>query len=481
MKSSIRTFLLINLLLSVTLIISLAIIGNLFLAHKDIQIQLDAQLTHTTLRMRSFFSDFNENKRDIATIQKSLLVPLNRDLKNSLNFEHADSAKAHLQMQAIREANDNTEFQIWDNNARLVLHSPDSPEIPLSNGKNGITTLWLHGDSWRVSTLYDPSTRLTFMVAERTDYRQTLENKLTRDSIVIMFITYPFLGLLIWVIVGRGLDPLKKVANEVRHRAPSYLKPVDLTLVPSEIEPLVTELNFLFERLQEAFEREKRFTADAAHELRTPLAALNTHTQVALRAQTPEERKTALLKVLDGVNRGTHVIQQLLTLNRVTPEAMRKESTTLDLRKEASEVAAQLAPEAIQKDIELEMLDCDHVDTRMIGYPTAIGILIRNLLDNAIRYSPEGSMVSIKLENKDKHLVLHVIDNGPGVPQELRDRIFERFFRVIGTNQSGSGLGLGIVQQIARLHQATIKLATPENGRGLDFQVWFPQTIKKEK
>ncbi len=474
MKSSIRTFLLINLLLSVTLIISLAVIGNLFLTHKDIQIQLDAQLTHTTLRIRSFFSDFNENQRDIATIQKSLLVPLNHDLKRSLHFERPESVKQQLQIKALKEANDNTEFQIWDDNGRLILHSAGAPKIPLSNGKNGISTLWLSGNSWRVSTLYDPQTQLTFIASERIDYRQTLENKLTKDSIIIMLITYPFLGLLIWVIVGRGLDPLKKVANEVSHRAASYLKPVNLTTVPAEITPLITELNHLFQRLQEAFDREKRFTADAAHELRTPLAALNTYTQVALRAKTPEERKEALLKVLTGVNRGTHVIQQLLTLNRVTPEAMKAEAVPVDISKEATEIAIQLAPEAVDKKIELEMIHCEQ-PTIITGYPTAIGILIRNLVDNAIRYSPEGSTVSIKPQYHHGQLVLHVIDNGPGVPKELRERIFERFFRVIGSQATGSGLGLGIVQQIAKLHGAEIRLETPESGRGLDFQVWFPK------
>lgn len=474
MKSSIRTFLLINLLLSVTLIISLAVIGNLFLAHRDIQIQLDAQLTHTTLRIRSFFSDFNENKRDISAIQKNLMLPLGSDVLDSLNLNNSNPMRKQVQMEAIQDANNNTEFQIWDKQGRLILHSPHSPEIPLSNGKNGISTVWLNGDAWRVSTLHDPRTQLTFMISERTDYRQALENKLTKDSIIIMLITYPFLGLLIWVIVGRGLDPLKKVAKEVRHRAPTYLKAVDLTLVPTEIEPLVTELNHLFQRLQEAFDREKRFTADAAHELRTPLAALKTFAEVALRAKTPEERKDALLKVLAGVNRGTHVIQQLLTLNRVTPEAIRDTAVSFDLTEEAKEIAIQLAPEAVNKNIDLEMIHCDK-PTVIAGYPTAIGILIRNLVDNAIRYSPNGSKVTIKPEYHNDQLVLHVIDNGPGVPKEMRERIFERFFRVIGSDATGSGLGLGIVQQIAKLHHATIKLETPENGRGLDFQVWFPK------
>src|SRR3990167_6307848 len=474
MKSSIRTFLLINLLLSVTLIISLAIIGNLFLAHKDIQIQLDAQLINTTLHIKSFFSDFNEDKRDLSSIQRSLLTPIDTTLRNYPGIVNPKTHQQHDVAKAIQQSQNNLEFQIWNHDGRLILHSPNTPKIPLSNGKDGLSNLWLRGDSWRVNTLYDTSNVLTFMVAERTDYRQTLENKLTKDSIFIMLITYPFLGLLIWVIVGRGLDTLKKVANEVRHRAPSYLKPVDLTSVPSEIEPLVKELNNLFNRLQEAFDREKRFTADAAHELRTPLAALNTFTQIALRAQTPEERKDALLKVLAGVNRGTHVVQQLLTLNRMTPEAMRDKAIKIDLSKEAADIAAELAPEAIAKKIELELLCCE-TSPIMIGHPTAIGILLRNLIDNAIRYSPEKSTVTIKIEDRPHKIVLRVIDNGPGIPDELKERVFERFFRIIGTKATGSGLGLGIVLQIVTLHHAEIKLEKPESGQGLDFQVWFPK------
>ena len=315
MTPSIRTFLLINLLLSVTLITSLAIIGNLFLAHKDIQTQLDAQLIRTSLRMEAFFSDYS----------------------------------------------------------------------------------------------------------------------------------------------------------------PSYLKPVDLESVPKEIEPLVMELNSLFRRLQDAFDREKRFTADAAHELRTPLAALNTHTQVALRADTPEERRQALLKVLAGVNRGTHVVQQLLTLSRMVPEAGINEPTKMDMVKEAAEIAAQLAPEAISKNIDLELIAPDKA--MMMGNPTAIGILIRNLVDNAIRYSPEDGEIKIKVSELDNHVILEVIDTGPGIPEELRERVFERFYRVVGNKATGSGLGLGIVQQIAKLHDAKIELRTPENGKGLNFTVTFPRKL----
>lgn len=469
MTPSIRTFLLINLLLSVTLIISLAIIGNLFLAHKDIQTQLDGELIRTTLRMEAFFSD-DIHSRNLHQVQSRLLE---RNTTNK-NVKKHDSSKLSPRQKQEKTKKETLQFQIWDADGKLVLHSADTPNIPFSNGKNGLSTLWLNGISWRVNTLYDRSTKLTFMAAERSSYRQQLENQLTQDSIFIMLITYPFLGFLIWIIVGRGLDTLKKVAREVRQRAPSYLEEVNLEYVPSEITPLVGELNSLFGRLKEAFEREKRFNADAAHELRTPLAALNTHTQVALRAKTPEERKEALLKVLAGVNRSTHVIQQLLTLSRMVPEATINEPVCLDLTKEAADIAAQLAPDAIAKDIDLELVAPDE-PAYILGNSTAIGILVRNLVDNAIRYSPEESIVSIRVEKEKNQVLLRVIDNGPGIPKELRDQVFQRFFRILGNKAPGSGLGLGIVQQITKLHDAKINLATPENGKGLDFQIIFTQ------
>jgi two-component system sensor histidine kinase QseC len=482
MTPSIRTFLLINLLLSVTLITSLAIIGNLFLAHKDIQIQLDAQLIRTAEQMQAFFSDYGTHRLDFSVIQHNL-TQINAATEKQIPV--SPMSLSHLtreqreEIQANKEASSSLELQIWNDKGKLILHSANTPSIPLSNGKNGLSTLWLRGQSWRVDTLYDPITALTFMVAERADYRQQLENQLTQDSIFIMLITYPFLGFLIWIIVGRGLDTLKKVAQEVRHRAPSYLEPVDLEAVPSEIEPLVGELNHLFIRLQEAFDREKRFTADAAHELRTPLAALNTFTQIALRAKTNDERKEALLKVLSGVNRGTHVVTQLLTLSRMVPEATINEPIIFDLNKEATEIAAQLAPEAIAKNIELELITTDDEPMLISGNPTAIGILLRNLVDNAIRYSPPESTVSIKIEKENNQVILHVVDNGPGIPEDLRERVFERFFRIMGTQATGSGLGLSIVAQIAKLHNASTELKTPANGNGLDFQIIFPPIKSK--
>jgi two-component system sensor histidine kinase QseC len=465
MTPSIRTFLLINLLLSVTLITSLAIIGNLFLAHNDIQTQLDLQLIRTTIQIEALFSNTASDK-NFKTIQKNI--------EASINPPDSHFAKGNKQIrEALTDYHEKTGFQIWNSRGHLILHSKFAPKVPLSDGKPGLSTLWLEGQSWRVFTLYNKPQKLTIIVGERSDFRQKLENQLTQDSILIMLITYPFLGFLIWVIVGRGLDTLKKVAREVSHRAPSYLEPVDVESVPNEIEPLVSELNSLFNRLQEAFEREKRFAADAAHELRTPLAALRTQTQVALRAETDTHRDEALRKVLEGVDRATHVVQQLLTLSRMLPQSTINEPTAVDLGKVATDTIAQLIPHALEKDIEVELSTPTNAPV-ICGNVTSIGILIRNLVDNAIRYTPEHGQVTVEIKPVANRIQLNVIDNGPGIPEQLRKRVFERFFRVIGNKATGSGLGLGIVLQIARLHEAEIELLTPSSGKGLEFRISFP-------
>src|SRR3989344_451135 len=236
MTPSIRTFLLINLLLSVTLITSLAIIGNLFLAHKDIQTQLDTQLIRTTLQMEALFSDGVEIRK-LSIVQRNIQEAM--DPKIFL-IKHDPQLKLSTRLnKALDSIHQETTFQIWDSEKKLVLHSRGAPIRPLSNGKPGLSNLWLDGQTWRVYTDKDSANKLTFMVAEESNFRQQLENELTRDSIFIMLLTYPFLGILIWIIVGRGLDTLKKVASEVSHRAPSYLKPVDIKAVPLEIMPLV--------------------------------------------------------------------------------------------------------------------------------------------------------------------------------------------------------------------------------------------------
>jgi two-component system sensor histidine kinase QseC len=267
---------------------------------------------------------------------------------------------------------------------------------------------------------------------------------------------------------------MRRIADEVGQRAADRLDPVDLEIVPAEIKPLIDELNKLFLRLKQAFEREQRFSADAAHELRTPLAALKTQAQVALKATDEKERQQQLQNVIAGVDRCTHVIQQLLTLCRMSPETVTLEDPIeVDVARMAAEVIAQLAPIAVDKQIDIELIAKD-TNCIIMGNATGLYALIRNLVDNAIRYTPQGGTIKVFVVRQENTLVIRVVDSGSGIPAELRARVFERFYRVLGTNTQGSGLGLAIVHQIVQLHKGTVTLKEPASGIGLEVEVTFP-------
>lgn len=291
-------------------------------------------------------------------------------------------------------------------------------------------------------------------------------------SLVIMVIALPILGCMLYICVGYGLRYLQQLSDEITHRESTKLQPIKTDDAPIEVKPIVNQLNILFVNLRKALIRNKRFASDAAHELRTPLAALKTQAQVALNAHSADEQIQALKNITLGVDRCTHIIDQLLTLSRVGPEATLENCQEVNLNSLTTEIIALLVPKALEKNIELEFIPkVDHAP--VYGNDIALGILIRNLVDNAIRYSLEGSLVQIFMLKEEARVILRVTDNGPGIPEELHERVFERFFRVLGTKTTGSGLGLAIVKQIATMHQATIKLATPPSGQGLQFDVIF--------
>ena len=462
MSPSIRTYLLINLLLSVTLITSLAIIGNLFIEHRDLQSHLDSQLSMVGLVVQSFVDEGIDATK----------APLIQERINSLpttTLKYVD--KQHRAY--IEPVYKNIHFQVTDASGKIILHSLGAPLKNLIDQQTGFTDEWFENQPWRIFVSKNPSTGMTVYVAEKYNFREQLEGKIAQDSIFIMLLTYPFLGLLIWIIVGSGLDSIKRVADEISHRAPTHLNPVDIKAIPKEIQPLIDELNRLFSELHEAFEREKRFAADAAHELKTPLAALRAQTQVAMRAHSDGQRLEALQKLITGVDRSAHVVQQLLTMSRMVPEATLPDFSQVNLRKIAAEVIAEIAPKALEKNTEIELV-IPKFKPLIKGSPMALNILIRNLIDNAVRYTPYGSKIQVSLLSYRNKTQLIVADDGPGIPEELRQRVFERFFRVIGNRAQGSGLGLGIVKQIADLHHATVQLDVPEWGKGLEVVISFP-------
>jgi two-component system sensor histidine kinase QseC len=457
MKRSIRTFLLINLLLSITVIILLVIIGNFYLASKDFRKHLDNQLTYTAVTIQSIIK--KDKQIDFPIMQKKL----NR--KPILLDKNKAKTLSGIQ------------FEVFSKEDKPLLHSLNAPPIASCYAKLGFNDCLINKNLWRVFVSRDPITHDKVIVAERYSLRNQLANRATHDLIIILLMSYPLLGFLIWFITGRGLSSIRKVTKEVRQRAAGHLQTVDIDNVPVEVKPLVDELNELFIRLHAAFQREKRFATDAAHELKTPLAALRTQTQVAINVTDEEERKAALNKILECVDRSTHTVQQLLVLSRMLPETMLEEAKKINLNKEAAQVIADLVPDARKKQIEIELIAPDKPQVIM-GNVVAINILLRNLIDNAIRYTPCAGSVKVLIESSRNFVILRVIDTGLGIPEKLRKRVFERFFRVIGNEAPGSGLGFSIIQQIAQLHNARINLLTPESGKGLEVKIVFPKANK---
>lgn len=361
-------------------------------------------------------------------------------------------------------------FQVWRGD-KLVLRAPNAPDAHLAT-RLGHADQHVGDQPWRVFAMNDPSGTLRLEVGERYDVRSELITEILWQLMLPLLLTLPLLALLMRTGIVRGLRPLYRAATEIADRSPRQMQPVVLDDAPDEIKPLIRALNDLLRRLGQALEGERRFTANAAHELRTPLAGLKAQAQVALRATQNEDRRQALAQIERGVDRATHLVAQLLTLARVDPEAASSSHENVDLTRLAAGVMAELAPAALDKHIEMT-LD-EHGRGIVRGDAAALAILLRNLLDNAIRYTPVGGSIAVRAQTATGTVRLCVSDTGPGIPPEQRERAFDRFYRLPGTPDSGCGLGLSIVQRIAELHSASIALVTPEDGQGLRVEVQFP-------
>jgi two-component system OmpR family sensor kinase len=284
----------------------------------------------------------------------------------------------------------------------------------------------------------------------------------------------PFLGLAGWWIVGRGLAPLGRIASAVKERSPTALTPLSRDGLPQEIRPLADSLNDLLARLDHSFSLQRRFAADAAHELRTPLTALNLQVQLAERAQGPEERARAFERLRQGIRRATRLVQQLLTMARLDPDAAAAPSTAVDVGALVASVVEDARPTASEHSIELAC-QASSSGTTVSGSEDALRILFNNVVDNAVRYTPAGGRVDVRCERDGGALQVVVEDTGPGIPEEERERVFDRFYRGRSAEGSGTGLGLAIVSQVAEMHRGRVALEAGAQG-GLRVVVRLPLT-----
>jgi signal transduction histidine kinase len=330
----------------------------------------------------------------------------------------------------------------------------------------------IDGEAWRSFATWNRGHTLLLQIAESLHYRRELPPAFFWGLVTTLGVLLPLGSVLIWWIIAHSFRTVRTAAQRVAARTPGDLRPIDAQYVPQEVTPLLTALNRLLERMREALDLERHFTADAAHELRAPLAAIRANAQVMQGARSPEEFSNASADLLIGVDRSGRLIEQLLALARLdTGSDARQRFTVVDLATLVCAQAEEQQPFAARRQIQLET----NAATAMVrGDRDLLGILLRNLIDNAIRYSPTQSRVTISCAQHEDHVELVVSDQGAGVPPEERARIFERFYRVSGSQDYGSGLGLSIVQRIADLHDAHIEVRSGEQDRGLVIVLRFP-------
>ena len=409
---------------------------------------------------------------DAHLVQSASLLIAQTGLELEHDDELEDTHAPSLHRYARKVA-----FQVWMD-GRLQLHSQNAPSTPLSDIIEGFSDRTIDGEGWRVFSGRSAQGDAVVQVGEQHASRHALAREIAAGLLRPLLIALPLLALLIWWAVGRAVAPLASAAAEIERRSPLHLDPLPTDTLPTEVRPLVERLNALFARVSQSMEQEKRFTADAAHELRTPLAGLRAQAQVAMGADGETARQKALAAVLSGCDRLQRLIEQLLLLARVDAAVSSgsasgrphiEPSSAIDLVSVTQQALADVALSAIEREVELELIAPDHLPLQ--GNAAWLSMLVRNLADNAVRHAPRGSPVRVSLRTVAGGAELEVSDAGPGVPEEELARLGERFHRVLGDragdSSGGSGLGLSIVRRIAAAHGGTVQFARGSDGKGL--------------
>jgi signal transduction histidine kinase len=363
-------------------------------------------------------------------------------------------------------------FKVRDAQQRVLYRNDAASDIALSrSAPDGLSWTTIAGQRWRLFSLWDPQRSLQLLVAEPTSHRDDISRGFFYRIALFGLLLVALATLAIWWSIHRVFRVLQASADEVSARTPDELADVRLAGAPDELHPLLLEINRLFGRVRHSRDNEQRFTADAAHELRTPLAAIKTNLQVLQRARSADEREEFIAALGASVERATRLVNQLLALARLDPQAQETALAPGDLAQMLAQQTPQwqalAVPYRLSLAVNLAPAPCAlHADS--------LQMLLRNLVDNALRYTPAPGAVEISCGVEGGRSYVRVADTGPGIAQEWHERVFERFVRLGGKQLPGSGLGLSIVRRIAERHGAAIVLGAGLQGRGLAVTLLFP-------
>ncbi len=398
------------------------------------------------------------------------------------NLDMAISARNIL----LNDSDDKIFYKITLDDGRLIAGETWVPS-PLGmdelNDKY-LTDAELREEKFRIATLRvtpdfgpewkEASNGLLIHVAETYNKRQALTRKILGTMMIPQLLLIALAGGGLWFGLNRGIFPLKNLQQTLSQRSASDLSPVELKEdIPEEVVPLIDAFNDILLRMRGVLDAQKRFVADAAHQLRTPLAGLKMQAELALRLNEPASIKRALQQILQSAERGSSLTNQLLTLARHEPgDSPEHKMIAVDLNDVVKNISLELVNDALRKNIDLGF-EPSAEPAWVVGDRLSLIDMLTNLLDNAIRYTHANGRVTARVNLSADHVMVSVEDNGPGIAPADRERVFERFYRVLGSNEAGSGLGLAIVKEIARLHQADIKLSEAPGGRGALFSIRF--------
>ncbi len=380
---------------------------------------------------------------------------------------------------------DSVVFTVTDSEGRKLAGNGDTLR-PLSYRRGRPGPLFSNGEregekTRMVSLIYSShGNTLQLHVAETTQQRQALIRGILANIVIPQILLTLIALAVVWYGLKQSLRPLERLRSEVINRQRDDLSPIDGDKAPTEVRPLIDAVNDLLERLKQVMAAQQRFVADAAHQLRTPFAGLKMQAELALRSDDPARKQHALEHILASSTHGTRLVNQLLALARNEPGGQSNDAfTDINLVQLAREITAHWVLVALEKNIDLGYEGAAETLT-IQGDTSGLTEMLNNLIDNAIRYTPAGGHITVSVNGTAQGAELSVEDNGPGIEPQHRERVFERFYRVLGSGQSGSGIGLAIVAEVAKRHTAPLTLESGNNGIGTRFNILFT-ALEKQK
>jgi two-component system sensor histidine kinase QseC len=451
---SIKDYLFISLLSSLTFVMSASGVYAYYSSAHEIDELFDAQLAQYT---RLILDSHKES--DAARVADVIRNKLGHHYENKISF------------------------QVFDTTKNLVSSSENSIGKPIGPFVEGYHEVLQHnGSTWKVFVLHDLSTKYWYMTAESLDIRKELVENVTRAVFVPIFAGMLFALIIIRIILIRGLAPLKYIGDTITRRNTGDFSPLTIGSIPSEVSVLVDDINSLLAMVNKSIDRERRFSADAAHEIKTPLASLKLHLANMESLSDGLLCRDTLAKACRSCNEIQRLIEQLLAINRLEPQYFSSTQHAVGLNPLCRKVLSEEAEFAFAKQQEIRFEGADEV-LCINSNEALVEMLLRNLVHNAIQYTQSGGLISLRTYASNDSVFIEVTDNGPGIPAAQRNRVFDRFYRLDGDKHSsgvaGSGLGLAIVREIIDLHHGEIALTEGDNGNGLCVKVRLPRNDER--